>query len=63
MVGLPPHGDATLPTLDGYKRAQDPGITKNLFGPIEHMIGKQHPSFAEKKRVVEDFANRVLAKI
>ena len=61
MVGLRPHGDGTLPALDDYRRAADLGITKHHFGPIEHMIGKIYPSFDEKRRVIEDFANRIIA--
>ncbi|MET0545771.1 MAG: TIGR03619 family F420-dependent LLM class oxidoreductase [Caulobacterales bacterium] len=60
MIGLVPHLDGSLPTRDDYRRAEDMGITKHHFGPIEHMIGKRYPSIEEKKRVVEDFANRII---
>lgn len=60
MVGLARSDDGSLPTLDDYRRAEELGITKNHFGPIEHMIGKLYPTFDEKKRVVEDFANKIL---
>jgi probable F420-dependent oxidoreductase len=60
MCGLKPHADGTLPTREDYQRSAEMGITQHHFGPIEHMIGNPYPSFEEKKRVVEDFANRVI---
>ncbi len=62
MIGLRPHADGSLPTAEDYRRAAALGITKHHFGPIEHMIGKPYPSFEEKKRVIEEFAERVIAK-
>ncbi|MDB5702367.1 MAG: putative F420-dependent oxidoreductase, Rv2161c family protein [Sphingomonadales bacterium] len=62
MIGLRPHADGTLPTLDDYRRSADLGITQHHFGPIEHMIGKIYPSYDEKRRVIEDFAERIIAR-
>jgi probable F420-dependent oxidoreductase len=60
MVGLARRDDGALPGRDDYRRAEDLGVTKGHFGPIEHVIGKAYPSFDEKKRVLEDFANRIM---
>jgi probable F420-dependent oxidoreductase len=62
MVGLAPHPDGSLPTLDDYRRSAEMGITRHHFGPIEHMIHAPYPSFERKKQVVEDFANRIIAR-
>jgi probable F420-dependent oxidoreductase len=60
MVGLALRADGAPPSLDDYRRAEDYGITKGHFGPIEHVLRKPYPSFDEKKRAVEDFAERIL---
>jgi probable F420-dependent oxidoreductase len=60
MCGLLPHPDGTLPTKADYRRSADLGITQHHFGPIEHVIGKQYPTFEEKRRVVLKFADRVI---
>jgi probable F420-dependent oxidoreductase len=56
MVGLARRDDGSLPSRDDYRRAEDLGITKGHFGPIEHILGKPYPSIEEKKRTIEQFA-------
>jgi probable F420-dependent oxidoreductase len=60
MVGLARHEDGSLPTRDDYRRAEDMGITKGHVGPIDHMLAKAHSTFDEKRRMIEDFARRVV---
>ncbi len=60
MVGLTASDGGAPPGLDEYRRAADLGVTQIHFGPIEHVLGKAYPSFDEKRRVVEDFADRII---
>lgn len=60
MVGLARHIDGTLPEAADYRRAAEMGITRHHVGPIEHVLGKVHVSFEEKKRFVREFAERII---
>jgi probable F420-dependent oxidoreductase len=60
MVGLSSGEDGSLPGVRDYERAAEMGITKHHVGPIEHALGKVHVSFDEKRRFVEEFAERVI---
>jgi len=60
MVGLARRDDGGLPTRDDYRRAEDFGITQGHFGPIEHVLGVPYPSFEQRRRAIEDFADRIL---
>jgi probable F420-dependent oxidoreductase len=61
FAGLKRNPDGSLPGRDEYRRAEAIGITAAKFGPIEHMVGQPYVSTAEKRRWVEDFAERVIA--
>jgi probable F420-dependent oxidoreductase len=61
MVGLARGDDGKLPTAEDYLRAQDMGVTRGHFGPTDHVLGKVHSTLDEQKRLMEDFANRVMA--
>lgn len=60
MVGLKRRDDGALPGRDEYRQAEDMGITQGHFGPIEHMYGIAYPTFDERRRAIEDFAERIL---
>lgn len=60
MVGLARNEDGSLPSLDDYKRAADMGVTQHHVGPIDHALGVLRSSFDDKKRFIEDFAERVM---
>ena len=46
-------------TADEMPAAADLGITQGHFGPIEHVLQKPYPSFEEKARAIEQFAECV----
>nr|WP_176392228.1 TIGR03619 family F420-dependent LLM class oxidoreductase [Sphingomonas sp. CDS-1] len=58
MVGLARHDDGSLPSPDDYKRAADLGVTQHHVGPIDHALCVLRSSFEDKKRFVEEFAQR-----
>ncbi|HET8611550.1 MAG TPA: TIGR03619 family F420-dependent LLM class oxidoreductase [Sphingomonas sp.] len=60
MCGLLPSADGTPPSRDDFARAEEMGITIGHLGPAEHALGKTYPTFDEKRRYVEDFADRVM---
>lgn len=62
MVGLARGDDGRLPSLDDYRRAAEMGVTQHHVGPIDHALGVLRSSFDDKRRFVEDFANRVICK-
>lgn len=62
MVGLTRNVDGSLPGRDEYKRAEDMGVTKGHFGPIEHVLGEPYPSHATRRKVIEDFAARIISR-
>jgi probable F420-dependent oxidoreductase len=61
FAGLKRNPDGSWPGRDDYRRAEDIGVTAAKFGPIEHTLGQPYVSTAEKRRWVEDFAERVIA--
>jgi probable F420-dependent oxidoreductase len=60
MVGLARGDDGSLPGVTDYRRAAEMGVTQHHLGPIEHVLGRLHVSFDDKKRFVEEFAERVI---
>ena len=60
MCGLARNEDGALPSRDDYARAEEMGVTIGHVGPIDHALGQLRSSFDEKRRFVEDFAQRVL---
>lgn len=60
MVGLARNADGSLPSLDDYRQAEQLGVTQHHVGPIDHALGTIRSSFDDKRRFVEDFANRVM---
>jgi hypothetical protein len=61
FAGLKRNPDGSWPGRDDYRRAEDIGVTAGKFGPIEHTLGQPYVSTAQKRRWVEDFAERVIA--
>lgn len=59
MVGLARNPDGCMPTRAAYERAAELGVTQHHVGPIDHMLGTLRSSFADKKRFVEEFAERI----
>ncbi len=60
MVGLARNADGSLPSREDYCRAAELGVTQHHVGPIDHALGALRSGFDDKKRFVEDFANRVM---
>lgn len=61
FAGLKRHADGSLPGRDDFRRAEDAGVTAGKFGPIEHTLGEPYVSMDVKRRMIEDFAKRVIA--
>ena len=53
--------DGSLPGRDDFERAGAAGVTAAKFGPFEHILGDPYVSIDDKRRWIEDFAERVIA--
>ncbi|SCW38246.1 probable F420-dependent oxidoreductase, Rv2161c family [Sphingobium faniae] len=62
MAGLARNTGGALPDLDDFRRAQDLGVAHHHVGPIDHRLGKLYSSFEEKRRVVEEFGERIIRR-
>lgn len=61
FAGLKRRADGTLPGRDDFRRAEDLGVTRAKFGPIEHILGEPYVTTQEKMHWIDDFAERVIA--
>ncbi|WP_166875363.1 TIGR03619 family F420-dependent LLM class oxidoreductase [Salinibacterium sp. ZJ450] len=60
FAGLKRNPDGSLPGRDDFRRAEDVGVTAAKFGPFEHMLGEPYVSMEDKRRWIENFAERVI---
>ncbi|WP_167042131.1 TIGR03619 family F420-dependent LLM class oxidoreductase [Salinibacterium sp. ZJ454] len=60
FAGLKRNHDGSLPGRDDFRRAEDIGVTAAKFGPFEHMLGEPYVSMEDKRRWIENFAERVI---
>jgi probable F420-dependent oxidoreductase len=60
FAGLKRNGDGSLPGRNDYLRAEEIGVTAAKVGPVEHVLGETYLTVDEKRRWLEDFAERVI---